>query len=229
MRAILLAAGKGKRLRPYTLHTPKCLMKINDIPLLYIWLTRLSDVGINNFLINTHYLSDKVNDFILKSKFAKNVFLKHEVKLLGTAATLINNKKFFNNSDCLIVHADNYCLADFDEFILAHNNRPPECIMTMMLFKTPDPTNCGIVELDQRGVVTSFHEKVKSPPSNIANAAIYILSSDFFEKIPFRLHLSKDFSKDILPNLLGKIYTYETNKTMIDIGNKKNYNLAQSK
>ena len=64
MKVILLSAGLGQRLRPITNDTPKCLVPINDIPLLKIWLDRLTQEGLGPFLVNTHYLQDKVEDFI---------------------------------------------------------------------------------------------------------------------------------------------------------------------
>ena len=64
MKAILLCAGKGLRLRPYTNNIPKCLMPIKGKPLLEIWLEKLFSAGITNILINAHYLSDQVDNFI---------------------------------------------------------------------------------------------------------------------------------------------------------------------
>ena len=72
MKAILLAAGFGTRLRPLTNNIPKCLVPIKGKPLLEIWLDKLSDVGVKDFLINTHYLYDKVESFIKKSKYKNN-------------------------------------------------------------------------------------------------------------------------------------------------------------
>ena len=91
MKALLLSAGIGKRLRPLTYDTPKCLMMINGKPLLEIWLEKLFNVGVNNFLINTCYLNQKVEKFINNSKYKDMVTLVHEEKLLGTAGTLIKN------------------------------------------------------------------------------------------------------------------------------------------
>jgi mannose-1-phosphate guanylyltransferase len=78
-----------------------------------------------------------------------------------------------------LIHADNYCLADFTAFQQAHYNRPPECLMT---FRTDNPSSCGILELDERGVVIGFHEKVASPPGNLANGAVYILSAELLKR-----------------------------------------------
>ena len=94
MKAILLAAGLGTRLRPITDTTPKCLVPIGSKPLLQIWLERLSEAGIGPFLINTHYLADQVKTFVEESAFRKKITLVHENHLLGTAGTLIENLDF---------------------------------------------------------------------------------------------------------------------------------------
>ena len=167
MRAILLAAGLGTRLRPLTEIIPKCLVSINNKPLLEIWLDRLSQADIGPILINTHYLAIQVEEFVRKSKFKNNIEIKNEKKLKGTAGTLIDNIEFLKNEDGMLIHADNYCLANLEEFKASHQNRPTECLLTMMIFKTEEPSACGIVELDSRGVVIGFHEKVKNPPSSL--------------------------------------------------------------
>ena len=125
MKAILLAAGFGTRLRPLTDNIPKCLVPIKGKPLLQIWLEILSDVGIDKFLINTHYLPNQVYDFINNSVFKNKCLIINEEKLLGTAGTLISNLDFIGSEECLLIHADNYCLANFNEFFIAHINRPP--------------------------------------------------------------------------------------------------------
>ena len=153
MRALLLAAGLGTRLRPITDLTPKCLVQIGNKPLLQIWLERLSEAGNGPFLINTHYLAEQINVFVEKSPFREKIKLVHESHLLGTAGTLLENQDFFHDENLMLIHADNYCLADFTEFEAAHRNRPLGCDLTMMTFRTDDPSSCGIVELDENGGV----------------------------------------------------------------------------
>ncbi len=223
MKTILLAAGFGTRLRPLTDNIPKCLVPIKGKPLLQIWLERLTNSGLDQFLINTHYLSNQVNDFINGSKFKNNCILKNESTLLGTAGTLLSNLNFIGEEDCMLVHADNYCLADFKEFIKSHNQRPSHCLMTMMTFRTDTPSSCGIVELDDNNIVIGFHEKVKLPPGNLANGAIYILSSELLKIVKEKYATATDFSTEILHHFLGKIYTYETNEVFEDIGTHEKY------
>lgn len=88
----------------------------------------------------------------------------------------------------------------------------------MMVFETPDPKSCGIVDLDQRGLVTSFHEKVVSPPGNLANAAVYILEPSV---VNFMANLGKeeiDFSTEVIPHFMGRIQTHLNTAYHRDIG-----------
>jgi mannose-1-phosphate guanylyltransferase len=228
MRALLLAAGLGTRLRPLTDTMPKCLVPIKGQPLLDIWLERLTQAGIGPFLINTHYLVNQVTDFIEAGPYHDKVTLVNEFELQGTAGTLIANLGFFQGEDGLLIHADNYCLADLTEFQQAHHNRPPECLMTMMTFRTDYPSSCGIVELDERHVVIGFHEKVANQPGNLANGAVYILSAELLNRLASDLRNVKDFSTEVLNQLVGYIYSYETSAVFLDIGTLVTYQQANS-
>lgn len=223
MRAILLAAGYGTRLRPLTNTVPKCLVPIKGQPLLDIWLQNLSQAGIGSFLVNTHYLAERVAAYIQSSPYQDRVTLVHEPELLGTAGTLIANLWFLKGGDGLLVHADNYCKADFGAFMRAHQGRPTECVMTMMTFRTDIPSSCGIVELDERGVVVGFYEKVASPPGNLANGAVYLFSAALLERMGKDLHTVKDFSTEVLHRFVGQIYTYETSEVFLDVGTPESY------
>jgi len=223
MRALLLAAGLGTRLRPLTNTVPKCLVPLMGKPLLQIWFERLSEAGIGPFLVNTHHLANQVEAFVASSSFNGQVTLVHEPMLLNTAGTLLANLDYFDGQDGLLIHSDNYCEADFREFVRAHEQRPAECLMTMMTFRTDDPTSCGILELDDRGVVIGFHEKVANPPGDLANSAIYILSVTLLEKMADEFATSTDFSKEVIPKLIGRIHTYQTNETFADIGSNAAY------
>lgn len=225
---MLLAAGLGTRLRPLTDTIPKCLVPIKGQPLLGIWLERLSQAGIGPFLINTHYLAEQVEAFIEASPYRKQARLVNELELHGTAGTLIANLDFFQGEDGLLIHADNYCLADFKVFQQAHANRPPDCLMTMMTFRTTDPSSCGIVELDERGVVVGFHEKVATPPGNLANGAVYILSAKLLDRLGTDLHTVADFSTEVLNRFVGYIYSYETSEVFLDVGTPETYAQANN-
>jgi mannose-1-phosphate guanylyltransferase len=202
------------------------MVPIKGQPLLEIWLERLTKAGIGPFLVNTHYLAEQVESFIKASPHQEQVRLVHEQELLGTAGTLIENLDFFQGGDGMLIHADNYCLADLSAFGQAHLQRPMECVMTMMTFRTDTPSDCGIVELNEQGVVVGFHEKAHNPPGNLANGAVYILSADFLEWVRKELCEVNDFSLEVLPQLLGRIYTYETKEIFMDIGTIEAYKKA---
>jgi len=227
IKTILLSAGFGKRLRPLTNTTPKPLMLINDKPLLSIWLDNLASQNFGPFLINSHYLHKKMENFVRMNELKDRINLVYEKTLKGTAGTLIKNIDFFDEGG-LLVHADNYCEADFKEFLEAHNSRPKSCLMTMMTFRTDQPETCGIVRLDKEGRVKNFYEKDKNENGNLANGAIYILSKEMISEIKENFMQCSDFSNDILPYFMERIFTYETDKPLIDIGTIEKYNLACS-
>ena len=96
----------------------------------------------------------------------------------------------------------------------------------MMLFKTDDPKSCGIVELDELGVVVNFHEKSMNPPSTLANAAIYILEADLVREYQSLEPRITDISTEIISSNLGKIFTYLNSQYHRDIGNLESLRLA---
>ena len=228
MRVLLLAAGLGTRLRSLTNTMPKCLVPIGGKPLLGIWLERLTQAGMGPFLVNTHYFAEQVERFVRSSPYRDQVTLVHENDLLGTAGTLMANLSFFKDEDGMLIHADNYCLADFRAFVQAHRQRPAPCVMTMMIFRAEAPSSCGIVELDDRGVVVGFHEKVVNPPGNLANGAVYVVSAELLKTLGSEMRDVKDFSTEVLPRLVGRICTYETSAAFVDVGSPENYARANN-
>lgn len=224
MKALLLAAGFGTRLRPLTETIPKCLVPINGQPLLDIWLEQLLDAGIGPFLINTHYLPDQVEGYVKKSRYKEMITLAYEPDLLGTAGTVRGAADFFGNEDGLLIHADNYCLANFKAFLHVHASKPPDILLTMMTFRTQNPKLCGIVEVNKEKRVIDFYEKVDNPPSDLANGAVYILPNELIKFIVNSNY--SDFSTEVIPGLLGKIITFENESIHIDIGTISEYKRA---
>ena len=227
MKTLLLAGGYGTRLKPITNSVPKCLVPIGDTPLLEIWLRNLRHYGFGPFLINTHYLNEIVEQHI-RSNSNEDVYLSYEKELLGTAGTLFSNLKFFLGEDCLLVHADNLCNINFDNFLETHLSRPKDCLLTMLAFRTENPSSCGIIELDHSKVVTSFIEKPPIPQGNLANGAIYLLSKEFLDIFSQKYEKSTDFSLDVIPDFIGRIYCYETDEILLDIGTPEAYKKAQT-
>jgi mannose-1-phosphate guanylyltransferase len=217
-RAVLLAAGRGTRLRPLTDGIPKCLVPIHGRPLLDYWLELLLTGGIDRVLVNTHYLPQQVRTFVSRSRWRDRVVLAHEDVLCGTAGTLARNRDFCGGRTCLVAHADNLSRFDPAAFLERHRRRPAGAEITMMTFLTDVPSNCGIVEEDAAGIVVGFHEKVSNPPGNVANAAVYALEATVIDFIAGLGDRAVDLSADVLPHFVGRICTYRNTGYHRDIG-----------
>jgi mannose-1-phosphate guanylyltransferase len=226
LKALLLAAGFGTRLRPITDHTPKCLVEINGRPLLSYWFDLISRSGVEEVLVNTHYLPQKVKYFIENSSYKSKVTIIYEEKLLGTGGTIRRNREFFSNDSFLVAHADNLTSFNLDEFIAVHIHRQPQIEVTMMTFDTDAPQSCGIVETDVNNIVVGFHEKVNTPPSNKANAAVYIFEPTIFEFLEKFPSDTIDISTEVLPFFMGKMQTYHNSVYHRDIGTVESLKLA---
>jgi mannose-1-phosphate guanylyltransferase len=228
MRALLLAAGIGSRLGPLTNTTPKCLVRVHDCPLLDYWLDLVFEGGIERALLNTHWLADQVRDHVAESRWRSRIDLVHENELLGTGGTVLANRDWFQNEAFLVAHADN--LTDFDVpgFLTAHRNRSHGHIMTMLGFRTDDPSSCGILELDRQKTVLAFHEKVENPPGNLANGAVYIFEPEVIADIAGLGKPVVDLSTEIIPNYIGRILCVETGGYHRDIGNPESLRRAHS-
>lgn len=219
MRALLLAAGQGTRLRPLTERLPKCLVPIAGRPLLDYWLDRLlASPEIERALINTHWLAGQVEAHVVASRWRERIDLVHEAELLGTGGTLLANRDWIGPRPILTAHADNLTEFDLAEFLDRHHARPAGTVMSMLSFRTDDPRSCGILELDGRGVVQRFHEKVADPPGDLANAAVYVLEPEI---VAFAAGLGRpvvDLSTEVIPYFVGRIYSVETPCYHRDIG-----------
>ena len=227
-RALLLAAGIGTRLRPITLHKPKCLVEVAGEPLLGRWLKKLENAGCESVLINTHYLADQVETFLKNWKSTRmKVHTVYEPRLQGTAGTLLANQEFFMGTTGLLIHADNAMAENLGDFIARHHRRHSCCIITMLTFETNDPKSCGIVEIDNKQIVQSFHEKSDVPNGNRANGALYGFEQDFLDYLKAMKPTPKDFSTEVIPNLIGRIQTWHTNDFYLDIGKPEALGLAQ--
>lgn len=227
MRALLLAAGLGTRLRPITNTVPKCLVPIHGKPLLGYWLDMLIPNGIDRILINTHYLPGAVRAFVSTSRWLGAVDMVHEDELLGTGGTIVKNRAFFEDKSFLVAHADNLTRFDVNAFIVRHRERLAGVEITMMTFTTDAPQSCGIVELDDGGTVIAFHEKVSSPPSNQANAAVYIFEATVIDYMESLGKQFVDVSTEVIPMFLGRIQTFHNTDYHRDIGTPESLAAAE--
>ena len=148
IRALLLAAGLGTRLRPVTLTTPKCLVQIGKRPLLEHWISNLESCGCSDILVNTHYLAEQDQGFLnQRPKSRINIEISFEAELLGTAGTLLANQNFFHESTALLIHADNATDFDLNDLIQTHRQRPEGCLLTMLTFDSDNPRNAALLRL----------------------------------------------------------------------------------
>lgn len=227
MKALLLAAGFGTRLRPLTDSIPKCLVPVRGKPLLEYWLDLLFMGGIDAALINTHYLAGRVREFAAATRWRNRITLVHEDALLGTGGTVLHNREYFAGDAFLVAHADNLTHFDVQAFRDRHARRPPGTAITMMTFTTDAPQASGIVVENPAGIVTEFHEKVAQPPGNRANAAVYIFET---EVIAFLASLGRpviDLSTEVLPRFLGRICSFHNATYHRDIGTHESLRKAE--
>lgn len=213
MKAFLLAAGKGTRLKPYTDDHPKCLIPIHGIPLLKIWIDLLERHGVSQVLINTHHHADQVEKFVEQCRREVSISLHtiYEPELLGSAGTIWENRSFVKDqSDFIIAYADNLTNMDLSKMIDIHGRfRSMGSVLTMGLIKAPDPRACGIVTLDDDQKIVNFIEKPEHPESDLANGGIYIATKDIYGimegagRAPGTLW---DLGQDVLPLLVGRMH-----------------------
>ena len=164
LKSLLLAGGLGTRLRPLTDSVPQCLIPIAGQPLLDIWVQRLIECGVPEARINTHSLAEIVRVHISQINAENRLRLVEafEPVLLGSAGTVTANADLVDDADeIIVIHADNYSDIDLRPLIAFHRSHTDP--LTMVLFQAPDPSTCGIAELDEGGRVISFVEKPKAP------------------------------------------------------------------
>jgi mannose-1-phosphate guanylyltransferase len=234
LKAILLAAGKGTRLKPFTNTVPKCLMPIHGKTLLEIWLDLFEKYEISDVLINTHHHSAKVEDFIENIKKARSIRIvtSYERELLGSGGTVFANKAFVaDTDDFIIAYADNLTDINLKDMIDSHRFfKLKGGIITIGLFRAPDPKSCGIAVIDEDNRILNFIEKPKDPKTNLANCGIYISTQKIFNYLAICMEKKKndilDFGFHVLPELSGKMFGYEIKSYLRDIGTSKSYHEA---
>ncbi|QQS34657.1 MAG: nucleotidyltransferase family protein [Ignavibacteriales bacterium] len=215
MKAFLLAAGLGTRLKPITDEIPKCLVNICGTPLLGWWIKLFEHHNIDDVLINLHHLPEKVVEYIKTQKTKVNFHFFYEEKLLGSAGTLRENKNFVAGEECFFIcYADNLTNYNLKNFLSFHKEIPAH--FSMALFNSDNPTSKGIAVLDEQNRIIEFEEKPARPKSNIANAGMYISSPVILEKIPVKE--IADIGFDLLPLLKSEMYGWQTEDYLIDIG-----------
>ena len=224
MKAFLLAAGVGSRLRPITDSTPKCMLVIDDRPLLDIWLDAFDRAGVDEVLVNLHHLPDTVRRHLAARPGPPTVRTVFEPTLLGSAGTLLANRQWVDDEEFFLVcNADN--LTDFDVRSLIDAHRQHGGIATLTLFHSPQPSAGGVAEIDAVGQVIGFVEKPAHPVSDLTNAGIYAFHPSVLGEIDSRP--PKDIGYDLLPRLVGRSRSVLVEGYFRDIGTADAYRRAR--
>jgi len=222
-KAFLLGAGLGTRLRPLTDHMPKCLVPIHGKPLLEIWLNLCEELGIQDVLINTHHLAPMVEAWAAAQTSRTRIRLSYEESLLGSAGTVAANRDFIGNAqDFYVFYADNLVSVDLEALKSYHFRH--DGILTLGLFHSSQPRQCGIVTLDSEQRVVSFEEKPTQSKSDLANAGVFIARKELLNFLPTSGF--SDFGKNVLPKLVGQMRGYVLKGYLLDIGTLENYQRA---
>ena len=224
MKAFLLAAGVGSRLRPITDTIPKCMVPVGGQPMLDIWLDAFDRAGVDEVLINLHHLPHVVRHHLEERDGTPTVRTFFEPELLGSAGTLAANRAWVNGEEMFLAcYADN--LTDFDLRSLVQTHQENGAIATMTVFHSERPSTGGVVELDATGTVIAFEEKPANPVSDLVNAGMYAFRPSMLNELgdpPPR-----DIGYDLLPRLVGRAKALPVEGYFRDIGTIDAYEQAQ--
>ncbi len=224
MKAFLLAAGVGSRLRPITDTTPKCMLVIDGRPLLDIWFDALDRAGVDEVLVNLHHLPDVVREHVAARTAPPRVWTVFEPELLGSAGTLRANRDWVAGEEMFLAcYADN--LTDFDLRSLVDAHRAHDAIATLTVFRSENPSAGGVVELDGSGRVTGFTEKAPEPVSDLTNAGMYAFRPGMLHEIDGTP--PRDIGYDLLPRLVGRARAVLVEGFFRDIGTVDAYRRAR--
>lgn len=223
MKAFILAAGNGTRLRPLTNTVPKCMAPICGVPLLAIWLEWCRTYGISEVLVNVHAHAGEVIRFLC-GDFGVTVTISYEHALLGSAGTLYANREFIENEkQFAILYADVLTNCAFDQMLEFHCASRSRA--TLGLYTVPNPRECGIARIDDTGRVIDFVEKPESPSGNLAFSGIMIATPAILQFLTGEV--PSDIGTHLLPLLVNQMHGYLIRDYLIDIGSKNKYARAQ--
>lgn len=224
MKAFLLAAGTGSRLRPLTDRIPKCLLRFGGRSLLDLWLDELARVGTDEVLVNLHHLPEPVRRHIGARDGPPLVRTVFEPVLLGSAGTLVANRSWVAGEELMLVcNADN--LTDFDLSKLIDFHLRGDVVASLTVFRADNPSACGVVQVDRTHRIVGYAEKPDHPVGNLANAGICAFHPSVIDQIEGTSPL--DIGYDLLPKLVGMARAIEVDGYFRDIGTPAVYEQAQ--
>ena len=229
MKAFILSAGLGTRLRSLGLDVPKVMAPIAGRPLLEHHIALLREQGIHELIVNLHYLPEKITEhFGDGSKFGVHITYSREPELLGTAGAVKKMERLLRDGTFIVLYGDNLIQVEFAPLLEFHRTR--RAVATVALFESPEPWTGGVVEMEADGRVRRFVEKPdpKEVSTNLINAGIYVLESQVLDAIPAGQF--RDFGRDVFPKLLadGKaVYAMKPRAYVQDVGTPERLAKAQ--
>lgn len=224
MQALILAGGKGTRLRPLTMHTPKPIVPIANRPFLLYQLELLKQADVRDVILSLSYQPQKIEDK-LGDGTDHNVRLSYAVEAspLGTAGAYRNAASLIRETT-VVFNGDVLTDIDLNDVISFHRER--EAAATIVLAPVPNPTAYGLVETSEEGRVERFLEKPEPEEvtSDTINAGIYILEPRVLDYIPEGEPFM--FEYGVFPKLLDRgepFYGYVWRGYWRDIGTPASY------
>lgn len=196
MKALVLAAGLGTRLRPYTYITPKPLFTVAGVTMLDRLIAQLEDAGCDQIMVNTHHLSEKITGHIRKSSYRARVMTVHEPKILDTGGALKNLESFWTDSPFFVVNSDIY--TDFDFSLLYMEHMRSGAAATLLMHDDPRFNN---VAVRQDLTISGFRTSASHDERLLAFTGIQVVSPLILDFIPSGVHYS---IIDAYGNLISK-------------------------
>ena len=214
MKAMVLAAGLGTRLRPLTYEIPKPMVPVLDRPVMAHILGLLRRQGFDRVISNLHYFPDAVRGY-----FGDRIEYRFEEELLGTAGGVRNVADFFGDDPVVVVSGD--ALTDVDLNALVERHRSAGGIATLTVKHVEDTREYGVVIHDSEGRIQGFQEKPvpEEALSHLGNCGIYCFSPEIFDYFPERPFA--DWAQDVFPALLENdvpFHIHETSEYWNDVG-----------
>ncbi|MGE7885865.1 sugar phosphate nucleotidyltransferase [Bacillus cereus] len=227
MKGVILAGGKGRRLRPLTCNTPKPMLPLLEKPVLEYNIELLRQHGIREIAITVQYMSTAIKQYFGDgSKWGVNLYYFEDSPPLGTAGSIKQAEQFLDET-FVVISGD--ALTDFQlsEGIRFHEQK--KRMVTMFVKEVENPLSFGLVVMNKDQEVTRYIEKPgwNEVVSNIVNTGIYIMEPEIFSYIPPRQFF--DFSHDVFPLLANKnvLFAYLSEGYWLDIGTFNQYRQAQ--
>jgi len=184
MKAVILAAGEGLRMRPLTESRPKPMIEILGKPLLHHIFDALPD-EIDEVILVTGYLEDHIKKYFGENFAGKKISYVHQPKKLGTAQALWLVRPLLRDERFLMLYADDLQSKEDIQKCLAHP-------LSIMVKEVPDPRRFGVIVADDWGKVLDLVEKPISPPSNLASTGVKVLDSKIFN-YPAQQHSNGEY------------------------------------